>query len=34
MERIKILLNLRLKEIVLPPEMQQTDMSRQTHILR
>ncbi|XP_076234696.1 eukaryotic translation initiation factor 2 alpha kinase Gcn2 [Calliopsis andreniformis] len=34
MERIKILLNLRSKEIIFPPEMQQTDMSRQTHILR
>ncbi|XP_029040075.2 eIF-2-alpha kinase GCN2 isoform X2 [Osmia bicornis bicornis] len=34
MERIKVLLNLRSKEIILPSEMQQTDMSRQTHILR
>ncbi|XP_026672144.1 uncharacterized protein LOC108628228 [Ceratina calcarata] len=34
MERIKVLHNLRLKEIVLPPEIQQSDMSRQVHILR
>ncbi|CAK9814660.1 eIF-2-alpha kinase GCN2 [Anthophora quadrimaculata] len=34
MERIKVLLNLRLKETVFPSEMQQADMSRQIHILR
>ncbi|XP_078042063.1 eukaryotic translation initiation factor 2 alpha kinase Gcn2 isoform X2 [Augochlora pura] len=34
MERIAILLNLRSKEIILPPEMQQSEMTRQTHILR
>lgn len=34
MERIKILLNLRSKEIIFPSEMQQADMSRQIHILR
>ncbi|XP_031826312.2 eukaryotic translation initiation factor 2 alpha kinase Gcn2 isoform X1 [Nomia melanderi] len=34
MERITILLNLRLKEIIFPPEMQQPDMTLQTHILR
>ncbi|XP_050579843.1 eIF-2-alpha kinase GCN2 isoform X2 [Bombus affinis] len=34
MERIKVLLNLRSKEIILPSEIQQTDMSRQIHILR
>ncbi|XP_012147021.2 eukaryotic translation initiation factor 2 alpha kinase Gcn2 isoform X1 [Megachile rotundata] len=34
MERIKVLLSLRSKEIILPVEMQQPDMSRQTHILR
>ncbi|XP_076299172.1 eukaryotic translation initiation factor 2 alpha kinase Gcn2 isoform X2 [Lasioglossum baleicum] len=34
MERITILLNLRSKEIILPPEMQQSDMTRQTHIFR
>ncbi|XP_050471218.1 eIF-2-alpha kinase GCN2 isoform X3 [Bombus huntii] len=34
MERIKVLLNLRSKEIILPSEIQQADMSRQIHILR
>ncbi|CAL7948676.1 unnamed protein product [Xylocopa violacea] len=34
MERCKVLRNLRLKEIVLPLDMQQADMSRQIHILR
>lgn len=34
MERVKVLLNLRSKEIILPAEMQQVDMSRQIHILR
>ncbi|KAG7210245.1 hypothetical protein KM043_011793 [Ampulex compressa] len=34
MERVKILLNLRLKEIILPPEMQETHLPHQVHILR
>lgn len=34
MERIKVLLSVRSKEIVLPPEMLQTDMSLQIQILR
>ncbi|XP_076633537.1 eukaryotic translation initiation factor 2 alpha kinase Gcn2 isoform X1 [Colletes latitarsis] len=34
MERINILLNVRLKEIVLPPEMLQANMPLQIHILR
>lgn len=34
MERVKVLLNLRSKEIVLPPEMNETEMSHQVHLLR
>ncbi|XP_053995290.1 eIF-2-alpha kinase GCN2 isoform X3 [Hylaeus anthracinus] len=34
MERIKVLLNLRSKEIIIPTEMLQTDMPLQIHILR
>lgn len=34
MERVKILLNLRSKEIIFPPEISETDMSPQVHIIR
>lgn len=34
MERVKILLNLRSKEIVLPPELNEGDLSTQVHLLR
>ncbi|XP_076664602.1 eukaryotic translation initiation factor 2 alpha kinase Gcn2 isoform X4 [Andrena cerasifolii] len=34
MERIKVILNLRSRDIILPAEMQQADITRQIHILR
>ena len=34
MERIKTILNLRSKEIILPPEMTEVDMSNKVHLLR
>lgn len=34
MERVKVLLNLRSREIVLPPEFTDVDMPHQVHLLR
>ncbi len=34
MERVKVLLNLRSKEIVFPPDIPETDVSPQIHIIR
>lgn len=34
MERVKILLNLRSKEIIFPPDITETDMPPQVHIIR
>jgi len=34
MERVKILLNLRSKEIIFPPDISETNMSPQVHIIR
>jgi translation initiation factor 2-alpha kinase 4 len=34
MERVKVLLNLRSKEIILPPELNERGMSSQVHLFR